>query len=49
MWEKVFKELAGDADHEYAMLDRTIVRAHQHSAGALKKTVRRRLGEARGA
>jgi transposase len=49
VWETVFKELAGDADHEYAMIDRTIVRAHQHSAGALKKTVRRRSGEARGA
>ena len=49
VWEKVFKELAGDADPEYAMIDRTIVRARPHSAGALKKTVRRRLGEARGA
>jgi transposase len=47
VWEKVFKELAGDADHEYAMIDRTIVRAHPHSAGALKKTVRRRSGEVR--
>ena len=49
VWEKVFKELAGDADPEYAMIDRTIVRARPHSAGALKKTVRRRSGEARGA
>ena len=30
----------GDADNEYAMIDSTIVRAHQHSAGAPKKTVR---------
>ena len=38
VWEKVFKTLAEDADNEYAMIDSTIVRAHQHSAGA-KKTV----------
>jgi hypothetical protein len=29
--------LASDADNEYAMIDSTIVRAHQHSAGAQKK------------
>lgn len=34
VWEKVFQQLADDADHEYAMIDSTIVRAHQHSAGA---------------
>jgi len=28
------------------MIDSTIVRAHQHSAGALKKKGRRRSGEA---
>lgn len=36
IWEKVFKILAEDADNEYAMIDSTIVRAHQHSAGAKK-------------
>lgn len=34
VWERVFKILAADADNEYAMIDATIVRAHQHSAGA---------------
>lgn len=34
VWERVFKALAEDADNEYAMIDSTIVRAHQHSAGA---------------
>ena len=29
--------LADDPDNEYAMIDATIVRAHQHSAGARKK------------
>jgi hypothetical protein len=29
--------LASDHDNEYMMIDATIVRAHQHSAGARKK------------
>src|ERR1700709_912024 len=37
VWERVFQHLAGEADNEYAMIDSTIVRAHQHSAGAQKK------------
>jgi transposase len=37
VWERVFKQLAEDADNEYAMIDSTVVRAHQHSAGAPKK------------
>lgn len=37
VWERVFKVLAEDADNEYVMIDATIVRAHQHSAGAKKK------------
>ena len=38
IWEKIFNVLSEDADNEYAMIDSTIVRAHQHSAGAKKKT-----------
>jgi transposase len=34
VWQRVFTHLAGDADNEYAMIDSTIVRAHQHAAGA---------------
>ena len=34
VWERVFKLLADDSDNEYTMIDATIVRAHQHSAGA---------------
>jgi hypothetical protein len=30
-------DFADDPDNEYAMIDATIVRAHQHSAGARKK------------
>ncbi len=37
VWGRVFAVLSADADDEYAMLDSTIVRAHQHSAGARKK------------
>jgi transposase len=37
VWKTVFEILATDADNEYAMIDSTIVRAHQHSAGARKK------------
>jgi transposase len=43
VWERVFQHLAADADNEYAMIDSTIVRAHQHSAGAQKKLARIKL------
>lgn len=42
VWHRVFAELAKDADFEQVFLDSTIVRAHQHAAGAPKKTVIRR-------
>lgn len=34
VWQRVFEHLAGEADNEYAAIDSTIVRAHQHAAGA---------------
>jgi transposase len=37
VFERIFKVLSEDSDSEYAMIDSTIVRAHQHSAGAQKK------------
>jgi hypothetical protein len=37
VFERIFKMLASDPDNEYMMIDTTIVRAHQHSAGARKK------------
>ena len=40
VWQQIFEYLAADADNEYAMIDSTIVRAHQHSAGAQKKLTR---------
>ena len=42
VWKKMFEMLAADADNEYAMIDSTIVRAHQHSAGA-PRTPRNRV------
>jgi transposase len=49
VWERTFRRLAEDADNEYAMIDSTIVRAHQHSAGAQKKTARTRRSGVRAA
>jgi transposase len=49
VFERLFKVLAADTDNEYAMLDSTIVRAHQHSAGAQKKKGKaRQSGAAKG-
>lgn len=36
VWQRAFEVLAQDADNEYVLIDSTIVRAHQHSAGAKK-------------
>jgi hypothetical protein len=41
VFDRIFKLLASDPNNEYMMIDTTIVRAHQHSAGAQKKTVRK--------
>ena len=43
VWQKVFSVLREDADFEEVFLDSTIVRAHQHAAGAAKKKAVRRL------
>ena len=49
VWARLFGRLADDADNEYAMIDSTIVRAHQHSAGAKKKPAKTRPSDARAA
>lgn len=46
VWQRIFEHLAEDADNEYAMLDSTIVRAHQHSAGAKGGTEKRKASGA---
>lgn len=34
VWKQLFEVLCEDAQNEYLMIDSTIVRAHQHAAGA---------------
>ena len=45
VWHHVFAELAQDVDFEEVFIDSTIVRAHQHAAGAPKETAIRRSGD----
>jgi transposase len=42
VWQRVLEHLAGAADNAYALIDSTIVRVHQHAAGAKGGTKRRR-------
>jgi transposase len=44
VWESLFKELSVESDCEYLLIDSTIVRTHQHAAGAKGGATRRRLG-----
>jgi putative transposase len=45
VWERLFKALAEDPDFEYLIIDSTVVRAHQHAAGAKRGAAKiRRLG-----
>ncbi|QLB64837.1 transposase [Paraburkholderia caribensis] len=41
VWQRVVNALAGHTEIEHVMIDSTIVRAHQHSAGATKKVGRK--------
>ena len=36
-WLAIMEALGGDADLEALLIDSTVIRAHQHSAGARKK------------
>ena len=36
VWHRMFAAMADDPDFEYLIIDSTIVRAHQHAAGAKK-------------
>jgi transposase len=46
VWQRVFQHLAADAGNEYAMIDSTMVRAYQHSAGAQRKPATTRPSDA---
>lgn len=48
VFDGIFKLLASDADTEYMMIDASIVRAHQHSAGARKENGPQAIGRSRG-
>src|SRR5207248_11308627 len=47
VWERIFRHLAADADHEYAIIYSTIVRAHHHSILPQKKPARTNRSGAR--
>ncbi len=44
VWDRVANALAGDAELERVFIDSTIVRAHQHAAGAQKNSARKPSG-----
>ena len=48
VWQMVFMHLAAGADNEHAMIDRTIVRAHQPSADPRKAGEDQAIGRSRG-
>ncbi len=48
VWQSLFNTLADDPDFEQVMVDATIVRAHQHAAGA-KGGLKKRRSAARAA
>ncbi len=43
IFEQLFQALSGDPDFEYALIDGTIIRVHQHGTGAKGGLVIRRL------
>ena len=44
VWERIFDALVENPDFEYLIIDSTIVRAHQHAAGAKGGAKMRRSG-----
>jgi len=48
VFSRVFDILSSNPDNEYNMIDSTIVRAHQHSAGAAKSSGPQAIGRSRG-
>ena len=41
-WLAIMEALGGDADLEHLLIDSTVIRAHQHAAGARKEAASRR-------
>ncbi|HJU16656.1 MAG TPA: IS5 family transposase [Stellaceae bacterium] len=48
VFERIFEALSGDPDFEYAIIDGTIVRVHQHGTGAKGGTQTQAIGRSRG-
>ena len=44
VWQRVIEAVSEDVDLEALLIDSTVVRAHQHAAGAQKKQGRKRSG-----
>ena len=44
IWQRVIEAISDDKDLEALFIDSTVVRAHQHAAGAQKKKVLKRSG-----
>jgi putative transposase len=47
VWWRIFEAVSDDPDFEYLIVDSTIVRAHQHAAGAKKGGLKIRRSVAR--
>ncbi len=47
VWWRIFETMSDDPDFEYLIIDSTIVRAHQHAAGAKKGGLKIRRSAAR--
>jgi transposase len=47
VWWRIFETMSDDLDFEYLIIDSTIVRAHQHAAGAKKGDLKIRRSAAR--
>jgi len=45
VWQRVIEAVSTDMDLQALLLDSTIVRAHQHAAGAQKKRARKRSAD----
>lgn len=49
VWQRLIEAVSDDVDLEALFIDSTVVRAHQHAAGAQKKTGPKRSGARAGA
>jgi transposase len=48
VWQQVFSILAEEGDFEEVFIDSTVIRVHQHAAGAQKSEGPQAIGRSRG-